>query len=286
MKTKKEKEDRIKHLKRRHYVLENERRNIMARHKVEISGVNTANIKVLSSEEMNELFEKMQKGDAFARNDLIEGNLKLVLSILKRFHHRNENMDDLFQVGCIGLLKAIDNFDLSHEVKFSTYAVPMILGEVRRYLRDNNSVRVSRSLKDLAYRTLKLKEEQLLQTGVEPKTEDLAKLLEVTPYEIVNALDSLKDPVSMFEPIYSDGGDTIYLYDQIEDKKANNKDIESKMALSEALNELNDREQFILDQRFMIGKTQMEIAEELAISQAQVSRLEKSAIDRLKKMLN
>lgn len=257
----------------------------MARHKVEISGVNTANIKVLTNEEMKELFVKMQQGDEFARNDLIEGNLKLVLSILKRFHYRGENMDDLFQVGCIGLVKAIDNFDLSHEVKFSTYAVPMILGEVKRYLRDNNSVRVSRSLKDLAYRTLKLKEEYHNQFGKEPEIDYLAKKLEATNYEIVNALDSLKDPVSMFEPIYNDGGDTIYLYDQIEDEKANNKDIDFKMAIASAIDELNDREQFILDQRFMIGKTQMEIAEELSISQAQVSRLEKSAISSLKKML-
>lgn len=257
----------------------------MARHKVEISGVNTANIKVLSSEEMNRLFLEMQKGNPFARNDLIEGNLKLVLSILKRFHYRGENMDDLFQVGCIGLLKAIDNFDLSHEVKFSTYAVPMILGEVKRYLRDNNSVRVSRSLKDLAYRALKLKEDWNGQYGKDPSMEEIAEQLEVTTYEVVNALDSLKDPVSMFEPIYNDGGDTIYLYDQIEDKKANNKDIDFKMAVNAAIDDLSDREQFILDQRFMIGKTQMEIAEELSISQAQVSRLEKSAITNLKRML-
>ena len=257
----------------------------MARHKVEISGVNTANIKVLSNEEMTVLFQKLKQGDPFARNDLIEGNLKLVLSILKRFHYRSENMDDLFQVGCIGLLKAIDNFDLSHKVKFSTYAVPMILGEVKRYLRDNNSVRVSRSLKDLAYRALKAKETYHNQYGKEPTIDELARELDVSVYDIVNALDSLKDPVSMFEPIYNDGGDTIYLYDQIEDKKANNKDIDFKMAIASAIDELNEREQFILDQRFMIGKTQMEIAEELSISQAQVSRLEKSAISSLKKML-
>lgn len=257
----------------------------MARHKVEISGVNTANIKVLSNDEMKQLFIKMKDGNKFARNDLIEGNLKLVLSILKRFHYRGENLDDLFQVGCVGLVKAIDNFDLSHEVKFSTYAVPMILGEVKRYLRDNNSVRVSRSLKDLAYRVLNLKEEYHNIHGKEPDIEYLAKELEVTPYEIVHAVDSLKEPVSMFEPIYNDGGDTIYLYDQIEDEKANNKDIDFKMAISSAIDELNEREQFILDQRFMIGKTQMEIARELAISQAQVSRLEKTAISNLKKIL-
>lgn len=257
----------------------------MARHKVEISGVNTANIKVLSSEEMNVLFKKMHEGDPFARDMLVEGNLKLVLSILKRFTSRCENMDDLFQVGCVGLLKAIDNFDLSHEVKFSTYAVPMILGEVRRYLRDNNSIRVSRSLKDIAYKTLKYKEEVIAKTGKEPDVEEIAKKLEVTPFEIVNALEALKEPVSMFEAIYNDGGDTIYLCDQIEDKKANSKDMEIKLALNEAIDNLSEREQFILDERFIIGKTQMEIAEELDISQAQVSRLEKSAINSLKKVL-
>ena len=257
----------------------------MARHKVEISGVNTANIKVLSSEEMNALFIKMKEGDPFARDMLVEGNLKLVLSILKRFTSRCENMDDLFQVGCVGLLKAIDNFDLSHEVKFSTYAVPMILGEVRRYLRDNNSIRVSRSLKDIAYKTLKYKEEIMVKTGKEPSVEEIAKKLEVTPFDIVNALESLKEPISMFEAIYNDGGDTIYLCDQIEDKKSNSKDLEIKLALNEAIDNLSEREQFILDERFVIGKTQMEIAEELDISQAQVSRLEKSAINSLKKVL-
>lgn len=257
----------------------------MARHKVEISGVNTANIKVLTNEEMKELFIKMKNNDPFARNDLIEGNLKLVLSILKRFLGRSDNMDDLFQVGCIGLVKAIDNFDLSHEVRFSTYAVPMILGEVRRYLRDNSSIRVSRSVKDLAYRILKLKEEIISQTGEEPTDEELAKNLGVTPYDIVHAQDSLKDPISMFEPIYNDGGDTIYLYDQIEDKKAREHDLDFRIAIDDAINELNEREQYILEERFIIGKTQMEIASELTISQAQVSRLEKNAIANLKKML-
>ena len=257
----------------------------MARHKVEISGVNTANIKVLSSKEMNELFKKMQEGDPFARDDLVKGNLKLVLSILKRFNNKCDNMDDLFQVGCVGLLKAIDNFDLSHVVKFSTYAVPMILGEVRRYLRDNNSIRVSRSLKDIAYKTLKYKEEHISKHGVEPRLEDIAKELGVTTFDIVNSLDSLKEPISMFEAIYNDGGDTIYLCDQIEDKKTNSEDMEIKLALNEAIDNLSEREQHILDQRFVIGKTQMEIADELSISQAQVSRIEKSAISSLKKVL-
>ena len=257
----------------------------MARHKVEISGVNTANIKVLTNEEMMELFKKMKEGDKFARDDLVSGNLKLVLSILKRFNNKCENMDDLFQVGCIGLLKAIDNFDISHGVRFSTYAVPMILGEVRRYIRDNNSIRVSRSLKDIAYKTLRYKEEYISKNGVEPQLEEIAKNLEVSTFDIVNALDSLKEPISMFEAIYNDGGDTIYLCDQIEDKKANNKDIAIKLAINEAIDNLSEREQHILDERFIIGKTQMEIAEELSISQAQVSRLEKSAIKSLKKTL-
>lgn len=257
----------------------------MARHKVEISGVNTANIKVLSSEEMEVLFKKMKEGDVFARDDLVQGNLKLVLSILRKFSRNDENLDDLFQIGCIGLLKAIDNFDLSYGVKFSTYCVPMIQGEVRRYLRDNNSIRVSRSLKDLAYKALKLKEEITLEKGVEPSVEELAKILEVEPFDIINALDSMRDPVSIFEPIYNDGGDTIFLCDQIEDKRIKGNDVDIKMSVEDAIYNLNDREQFILDQRFVIGKTQMEIANELGISQAQVSRIEKGAINNLKKTL-
>lgn len=257
----------------------------MARHKVEISGVNTANLKVLSSEETEELFIKMQEGDPFARNDLIEGNLKLVLSILKRFHHREENMDDLFQIGCVGLVKAIDNFDLSHGVKLSTYAVPMILGEIKRYLRDNNSIRVSRSMKDLAYNTLKEKERITLEKGREATIEEIAEALKVEPYEIVVALDALRSPVSIFEPIYNDGGDTIYLYDQIEDQRLENKDIDISLAVDDALEDLQEREKYIIDQRYVVGKTQMEIAEELGISQAQISRLEKNAINTLKKVL-
>lgn len=256
----------------------------MARHKVEISGVNTANIKVLTSEEMDGLFRKMKEGDKFARDDLANGNLKLVLSILKFFNKSEENMDDLFQIGCIGLLKAIDNFDPDYGVKFSTYCVPMIQGEVRRYIRDNNSIRVSRSVKDLAYKSLKLKEEMLIN-GEEPSIEEMAKRLEVTPYDIVNALEARRSPVSIFDPIYSDGGDIIYLLDQIEDKKSKNTDLDIKMSLDNAMSDLNDREQYILDQRFIIGKTQTEIAEELGISQAQISRIEKNAIDTLKRTL-
>jgi len=259
---------------------------ILAKHKVEISGVNTTEIKVLTAEEMKILFQKMQAGDPFAREDLVSGNLKLVLSILKRFSSRGENLDDLFQVGCVGLLKAIDNFSLEHEVRFSTYAVPMILGEVRRYLRDNSSsIRVSRSLKDIAYKSLKLKEEKMLVTGSEPTIEEIAITLEVTPFEVINALDSLREPISMFEEIYNDGGDTIYLYDQIEDKKTSSEEFQIKLAIEDATSKLNEREQFILDERFVVGKTQMEIAEDLNISQAQVSRLEKGAIKELKKTL-
>ena len=257
----------------------------MSKYKVEISGIDTSRIPVLSNAEMEDLFKKMQNGDAQARDLLVEGNLKLVLSILKRFHHRVENMDDLFQIGCVGLLKAIDNFDLSHEVKFSTYAVPMILGEVRRYLRDNNSIRVSRSLRDTAYKALKYKEQVYSQTGVEPNLEDIASYLDTTTFDVVQALDSLREPVSMFEPIYSDGGDTIFLFDQIEDKSTNSNEISMKVALEEAIGNLEDREQYILDERFIIGKTQMEIADKLQISQAQVSRIEKGAIKQLKKVL-
>ena len=257
----------------------------MANNKVVISGVKTSELKVLTTEEMTELFKKMHEGDKFARNDLISGNLKLVLSILRKVNTRNENLDDLFQVGCIGLVKAIDNFDLAHEVKFSTYAVPMILGEVKRYLRDNNSIRVSRSTRDLAYKALKLKEEYFMEKGEEISMEDLATALDVTIYDIVFALESLKDPVSMFEPIYNDGGDTIYVYDQIEDKKKTGSVIEEKLATSDAVSSLSDREQIILNERYIIGKTQMEIARDMDISQAQVSRLEKNAIKQLKKTL-
>ena len=258
----------------------------MAKYKVEISGINTNEIVVLSQEEMNELFKKMQQGDLFAREMLVQGNLKLVLSILKKFVNRAENMDDLFQIGCIGLLKAIDNFDLSHEVKFSTYAVPMILGEVKRYVRDNSSsIRVSRSLKDLAYRAMKINEENNQKTGQDLTSEELAEKLGVTTYEIVNALESLREPISMFEPIYNDGGDTIYLYDQIEDKSISSNGISTKLAIAAAIENLDEREKYILDERFIIGKTQMEIAKELNISQAQVSRLEQGAIKQLKKVL-
>lgn len=258
----------------------------MAKYKVEISGINTNDIAVLTNEEMVELFKKAKEGDQVARDLLVSGNLKLVLSILRQFTNKSDNMDDLFQIGCIGLLKAIDNFDLSHEVKFSTYAVPMITGEVRRYIRDNNQVRVSRSLKDIAYKSLKVKEAYIAEHAKEPEIEYIAKELGVTSSDVVTALDSLKEPVSMFEPIYNDGGDTIYLADQIEDKKANDYELSNRIALEDAINDLDQREKQILDERYIIGKTQMEIAEELNISQAQVSRLEKRAIKQLKKVLD
>ena len=257
----------------------------MAKYKVEISGLSTNDLEVLTQEEMIELFKKTKEGDLFARDLLVRGNLKLVLSILKKYSNKTDNMDDLFQIGCVGLLKAIDNFDLSHEVKFSTYAVPMILGEIRRFIRDNNSMRISRSLKDIAYKTLKYKEEYINNYGKEPSMEEIAKELNVTTYDVITALESLKEPISMFEPIYNDGGDTIYLYDQLEDKKVSNEDFSTKIAIENAINELSIRERQILDERYVIGKTQMEIAEELNISQAQVSRLEKAAIKQLKKVL-
>ncbi len=257
----------------------------MAKYKVEISGINTNDIVVLTNEEMTELFKKTKEGDLFARDLLVSGNLKLVLSILRQFSNKTDNMDDLFQIGCIGLLKAIDNFDLSHEVKFSTYAVPMIMGEVRRYIRDNSQVRISRSIKDIAYKSLKIKEAYIAEHAKEPEIEYIAKELGVSRSDVITALESLKEPVSMFEPIYNDGGDTIFLFDQIEDKKTNNAELSNRIALEDAINELDRREKMILDERYIVGKTQMEIAEELNISQAQVSRLEKRAIKQLKKVL-
>ena len=257
----------------------------MAKNKVEITGVNTKDLIVLSNEEMEVLFKRVKENDKYARDLLIQGNLKLVLSLLKKFQSRCDNMDDLFQIGCVGLMKAIDNFDLSYEVKFSTYAVPMIDGEMRRYLRDNTSLRVSRSIKDIAYKSLRYQEEYMKEHSKTPSCEEIAEALNVTSYDVVLALESLKDPLSMYEPIYNDGGDTIYVCDQIEDKHGNSKDFELRLAVDDAINKLNEREQFILDERFVVGKTQMEVAEELMISQAQVSRLEHGAIKQLKKVL-
>lgn len=257
----------------------------MARHKVEICGVNTANIKVLTNEEMVVLFRQFQEGNQMAKEQLIQGNLKLVLSILKKFNHHVDNMDDLFQVGCIGLIKAIEHFDLSYDVKFSTYSVPMILGEIKRYLRDNNSVRIARSIKDIAYKALKKKEELTNLYGKEPPISKIAHELNLTEYEVSNALNSLKEAVSMFEPIYNDGGDTIYLEDQLEDKKGTTYSPEIKIALYDAIQKLKEKEKYVLTSRYFIGKTQMELANELQISQAQISRLEKSGIEQIKKII-
>ena len=251
--------------------------------KVEISNVNTSELKVLTHEEMVELFKKYQNGDISAKEELINGNLKLVLSILKKYNNR-DNMDDLFQVGCIGLIKAIDNFDLSHNVKFSTYAVPMILGEVRRYLRDNSSLRISRSIKDVAYKVMRLRELLTNKNGKEPTAYEISKELGIAEREVVEAIDSMKETISMFEPIYSDGGDTIYLSDQLEDKK-DKYDTDTKIALNDAINKLKPKEQYIIHERYITGKTQLELASEIGISQAQISRLEKNGIEKIKKLI-
>ena len=256
----------------------------MAKHKVEISGINTSNIKVLTNEEMNELFIRLKNGDESAKIDLVNGNLKLVLSILRKYSSRTDNLDDLFQIGVIGLIKAIDNFDLSYGLKLSTYACPMISGEIRRYLRDNNMLRVSRSIKDLAYKTLQLRDLLTNKLGYVPTYEMIAKELGVDEADVIVAVESMYDPVSIFEPIYNDGGDTIYLYEQLEDKSEIGDNI-MNIALKEAMKNLNHREKEVLDKRYIIGKTQMEIAEDLGISQAQVSRIEKGAINTLKKVL-
>ena len=258
----------------------------MAKHKVDISGIQTSDIKVLTNQENLELFKKYKdNNDINARNELINGNLKLVLSIIKRFNHRGENLDDLFQVGCLGLVKAIDNFDISYNVKLSTYAVPMILGEVKRYLRDNNFLRVSRSVKDLAYSVLKVKEELTNKLGRDITIEEISKEMNIDIVDIANSLDAMRTPVSIFEPIYSDGGDTIYLYDQIASRDTSNKDLDVTLAVEDAVNNLDQRSRKIIEERYIIGKTQMEIASELGISQAQISRLEKDAIKSLKKVL-
>ncbi len=257
----------------------------MAKYKVDITGLNTNDIKVLSNEEMTHLFVRYQNGDIDAKNELINGNLKLVLSILRSFNHKENNLDDLFQVGVIGLIKAIDNFDLSYGLKLSTYAVPLIIGEIKRYIRDNTAMRVSRSIKDLAYQIIKFKDEYIKDNGIEPKTELIAKSLNIEEYQVAFALDALKDPSSIFEPIYNDGGDTIYLFDQIADTKDKNSDKDMLISLRRALLKIKEREKSILLERFIIGKTQMEIAEELGISQAQVSRIEKSAIENVRRLI-
>lgn len=251
--------------------------------KVEIASVNTSKLPVLSNEEKKELLEKIKNGDKEARDKFTQGNLRLVLSVIQRFSNRNESADDLFQIGCIGLIKAIDNFDMSLNVQFSTYAVPMIIGEIRRYLRDNNIVRVSRSVRDLAYKTIQVRDRLTKEKGKEPGIEEIAKELEVEPEEIAFSLDAIQDPVSLQEPVYNDGAESIYIMDQVKDVKNTDELWAENITIMEAMKKLNDKEKTIVNKRFFDGKTQMEVAEEIGISQAQVSRLEKSAIGRIKR---
>nr|WP_272879066.1 RNA polymerase sporulation sigma factor SigG [Clostridium sp. Cult2] len=253
--------------------------------KVEICGVNTSKLPVLTNEEMQKLFIKIKAGDMKAREEFIQGNLRLVLSIIQRFNRRGENVDDLFQVGCIGLIKAIDNFDLSQNVRFSTYAVPMIIGEIRRYLRDNNSIRVSRSLRDIAYKALQARDQLINKNLKEPTIMEIAEELNMPKEEVVFALDAIQEPISLFEPIYHDSGDAIYVMDQVKDEKSEDEVWLQGIAIRDAISKLNKREKLILNLRFYEGKTQMEVAEEIGISQAQVSRLEKNALRQMRKLI-
>ncbi|GFN35979.1 RNA polymerase sigma factor [Tepidimicrobium xylanilyticum] len=247
--------------------------------------MNTSKLPVLTNEEMQELFVKIKNGDMKAREKFINGNLRLVLSIIQRFNRRGENVDDLFQVGCIGLIKAIDNFDLSQNVRFSTYAVPMIIGEIRRYLRDNNSIRVSRSLRDIAYRALQARDQLVNKNLKEPTITEIAEELNLPKEEVVFALDAIQEPISLFEPVYHDSGDAIYVMDQVKDEKSEDEVWLQGIAIKDAINKLNKREKLILNLRFYEGKTQMEVAEEIGISQAQVSRLEKNALKQMRKLI-
>lgn len=248
------------------------------RNKVEITGVNTAELKVIDADVALQLIKEAQNGSDEARDEVVLGNLKLVLSVIKKFNNRGENLDDLFQVGCLGLIKAIDNFDFSHGVKFSTYAVPMIIGEIRRYLRDNSKIRISRSLKDIAYKSLQFKEKYLREHEKEPTIEEIAKELMVEPIDIVVAIEAVQEPISIYTPIFNNGGDEIYLIDQITDEKNSEEKRLNRIIIEEGINKLNNRLKNIIYERYYEGKTQMEIAEEIGISQAQVSRLEKSAL--------
>ena len=251
--------------------------------KVEIAGVNTAKLKVLKNEETMELLRRTKAGDQEARRELIEGNLRLVLSVIQRFAGRGENADDLFQVGCVGLIKAIDNFDINQPVRFSTYGVPMIIGEIRRYLRDNSAIRVSRSMRDTAYKVLQVRDKYLAENQREPTVEQIAQELGIPREEVVFAMDAIVDPVSLYEPVYSDGGDAICVMDQVRDERNTDEAWTDRIALKEAMKRLDDRERRILSLRFYEGKTQMEVSAEVGISQAQVSRLEKGAINTIKK---
>ncbi|MCL2373486.1 MAG: RNA polymerase sporulation sigma factor SigG [Defluviitaleaceae bacterium] len=254
--------------------------------KVEICGVNTSRLPVLKGDEKRVLFERILAGDEEAREQYIFGNLRLVLSIIQRFNNRGEYVDDIFQVGCIGLIKAIDNFDVTQGVQFSTYAVPMIIGEIRRYLRDNNSIRVSRSLRDIAYKALGVRERLTNLHGKEPTIEEIAKELELPKEDVLQAMDAIQDPVSLFEPVYSDGADAIFVMDQVSDEKNTDNRWLENLSLTEGLKRLGSREKMILSLRFFEGKTQMEVADEIGISQAQVSRLEKNALKNMRKYIS
>ena len=255
----------------------------MMQGKVEIAGVNTAKLSVLKNDETMDLLRRSKEGDSAARQKLIEGNLRLVLSVIQRFSSRGENPDDLFQVGCVGLIKAIDNFDITQPVRFSTYGVPMIIGEIRRYLRDNSAIRVSRSMRDTAYRVLQVRERIMAETQREPTVEQIAKELEIPREDVVFAMDAIVEPVSLYDPVYSDGGDTICVMDQVSDNRNTDESWTDHIALKDALARLDDREKRILSLRFYEGKTQMEVSAEVGISQAQVSRLEKGAINSIKR---
>lgn len=255
----------------------------MAHNKVVICGVNTSKLKVLKNEEINRLLKETKAGSKSARDELISGNLRLVLSVIQRFTNRGEAPDDLFQVGCIGLMKAIDNFDTTLDVRFSTYAVPMIIGELRRYLRDNSAIRVSRSLRDAAYRALQVREQFTNDHRREPNIDEIARLMDMKKEDVVFALDAISDPVSLFEPVYSDGNDTVCVMDQVRDPDNTDESWLEHVALSEALNRLSEREKRILSMRFYGGKTQNEVSEAIGISQAQVSRLEKGALERIRR---
>ncbi len=259
---------------------------VLLQGKVEISGVNTSKLKVLKNEETRALLGRAKNGDTEARRQLIEGNIRLVLSVIQKFIGRGENVDDLFQVGCIGLIKAIDHFDTSQMVKFSTYGVPMISGEIRRYLRDNSPVRVSRSTRDTAYKVLQAKEKLMAEKGREPSVEEIAKDLGIKKEEVVFAMDAICDPVSLYEPVYTDGGESICVMDQVGDNKNTDDNWLEQIALAEAISRLGEREKHILALRFYDGKTQMEVAAEVGISQAQVSRLEKNAINQIKRNIS
>ncbi|WP_294548967.1 RNA polymerase sporulation sigma factor SigG [uncultured Pseudoflavonifractor sp.] len=253
--------------------------------KVEICGVNTSKLKVLKNEETVALLKRTKEGDMAAREELIAGNLRLVLSVIQKFSNRGENVDDLFQVGCIGLIKAIDNFNTDLDVRFSTYGVPMIVGEIRRYLRDNSSMRVSRSMRDTAYKVLQAKEKFIAEHQREPTMEEIAKMLDLKREDVVFAMDAIMDPVSLYEPVYSDGGDAICVMDQVKDSRNTDESWLEQIALKEAISHLSDRERHILSLRFFEGRTQMEVSAEIGISQAQVSRLEKNAIWKIRKSL-